>query len=69
MKHLIALIARIAKDDREKFDSLLSMCGGALKLGAVEDMKNRDKLTALTRFSTNQRTIVSFDEVRERQHF
>jgi HSP90 family molecular chaperone len=67
LKHLIALMARIAKDDKEKFDTLVSTYGGTFKLGAVEDGKNRDKLTALTRFSTNQRTSVSFDEVRDYQ--
>jgi HSP90 family molecular chaperone len=67
LKHLIALMARLAKDDINKFDSLLSVYGGSLKLGAVEDIKNRDKLTVLTRFSTNQRTSVSFDEVSDHQ--
>lgn len=39
------------------------MFGGALKLGAVEDQRNRDKLVQLTRFATNQRNSTSLDKV------
>ncbi|EKM59171.1 uncharacterized protein PHACADRAFT_249432 [Phanerochaete carnosa HHB-10118-sp] len=33
-----------------------------LKLGAIEDVKNRDKIAALVRFATNQRNETSLDQ-------
>jgi heat shock protein 90kDa beta len=62
LKHLIALIARIAEEDKEKFAEIQATYGTVLKLGAVEDTKNRDKLTGLTRFHTNFRNNTSFEE-------
>jgi HSP90 family molecular chaperone len=63
LKHLIQLFARLAVEDKEQFAALQASYGTVLKLGTVEDSKNRDKLAALTRFSTNQRNSTSLDEV------
>ena len=62
-KHILQLFARLATEDQETFDKLQVNYGTALKLGAVEDVKNRNKLVSVTRFSTNQRTSTSLDEV------
>jgi len=43
------------------------MYGSALKLGAVEDTKNREKLAALTSFTTNHRNSTTFDHYLERK--
>jgi len=63
VKRLIQLFTRIAEDDKEKFEELQVTYGSVLKLGSVEDIKNRDKLILLTRFNTNQRNNTSLDEV------
>jgi len=65
LKRLIQLIARLAEEEPEKFNELQKNYGSVLKLGAVEDKKNRDKLAALTRFSTNQRNNTSLNEYLE----
>jgi heat shock protein beta len=65
VKRLIQLITRISEEDEEKFAELQNKFGTVLKLGAVEDVKNRDKLVALTRFATNQRNSTSLDEYLE----
>lgn len=64
LKRLIQLIGRLAEEEPEKFNELQKNYGGVIKLGAVEDKKNRDKLAALTRFATNQRNNTSLNEVR-----
>jgi heat shock protein beta len=53
----------MAEEDNEKFEKLVEVYGSVFKLGAVEDLKNREKLTALTRFTTNQRNYTSLDQV------
>lgn len=63
LKRLIQLISRLAEEDPEKFAELQKNFGEVLKLGAVEDTKNANKLAHLTRFTTNQRNNTSFDEV------
>jgi len=65
VKRLIQLFTRIAEDDKEKFEELQVTYGSVLKLGSVEDIKNRDKLILLTRFNTNQRNNTSLDEYLE----
>ncbi|KAJ7129695.1 Hsp90 protein-domain-containing protein [Mycena epipterygia] len=62
MKRIIQLFTRIAEEDEEKFKKILEVYGSVFKLGAVEDIKNREKLTALTRFTTNQRNHTSLDQ-------
>jgi hypothetical protein len=64
LKRLIQLITRLAEEEPGKFNELQKNYGSVLKLGAVEDKKNSDKLSHLIRFSTNQRNSTSLNEVR-----
>jgi heat shock protein beta len=57
------MFTKISEDDPEKFEKFQETYGSVLKLGAVEDAKNREKLASLTRFTTNQRNNTSFDQV------
>ncbi|KAF5321366.1 hypothetical protein D9619_001109 [Psilocybe cf. subviscida] len=62
IKRMIQLFTKITEaDDKEKFDKMHEVYGSVLKLGAVEDAKNREKLAGLARFATNQRNETSFD--------
>lgn len=64
VKRIIQLFTKISEgDDQEKIDKMQQTYGSVLKLGAVEDVKNRDKLASLTRFTTTQRNNTSFDQV------
>lgn len=64
VKRMIQLFSKISEgDDKEKFDQMQETFGSVLKLGAVEDTKNREKLASLARFTTNQRNNTSFDQV------
>ena len=66
LKHIIGLFAKragIEDHDNEEFRKFYDTYGSILKLGAVEDGKNREKLAALVRFTTNQRDFVSLDDV------
>ncbi|KAH9918203.1 heat shock protein Hsp90 [Epithele typhae] len=65
IKRLLQLLGRIQTEGGEKWDKLQEVYGNVFKLGAVEDMKNRDKLGALVRFPTNQRNSTSLDEYLE----
>ncbi|KAJ7507789.1 heat shock protein Hsp90 [Mycena galericulata] len=65
MKRILQLFARIAEEDEEKFKKIVEVYGSVFKLGAVEDTKNREKLTALTRFTTTQRNYTSLDQYLE----
>ncbi|KAG2077431.1 HSP90-domain-containing protein [Suillus decipiens] len=65
LRRLIQLFSRIAEEDQEKYEQIMKIYGQVLKLGASEDSKNREKLAALVRFSTNQRAAVSFDSYLE----
>ncbi|KAI5893308.1 heat shock protein Hsp90 [Schizophyllum commune H4-8] len=65
LKHIIGLFAKraaIEDHDNEEFRKFYDTYGSILKLGAVEDAKNREKLAALVRFTTNQREFVSLDD-------
>lgn len=63
LRHLIQLINRLAEDEPEKFEEFQKVYGSVLKLGAVEDSKNKEKLATLSRFATNQRNTTSLNEV------
>jgi heat shock protein beta len=63
IKRLIQLFARVAVEDSETYSTLIEAYGTVLKIGAAEDTKNREKLAALTRFSTNRRKETSLDQV------
>ncbi|TRM67574.1 Hsp90 protein-domain-containing protein [Schizophyllum amplum] len=68
LKHLIGLFAKraaIEDHESEEFRKFYDVYGSVLKLGAVEDAKNREKLGALIRFTTNQREYVSLDDYAE----
>ncbi|GAA5999944.1 heat shock protein Hsp90 family protein [Rhodotorula paludigena] len=52
-KRIYDLFAQIAAKDPEKFNELYSKAGTALKVGAVEDSKNRDRIVKLLRFATS----------------
>lgn len=62
LKRLIQLISKIEEEEPERFEKIQDVYGSILKLGAVEDTKNREKLTALTRFASNQRNVTSLDQ-------
>lgn len=62
IRRLIQLFGKIAEEDPEKFNEITKTYNTALKLGAAEDNKNREKLAALTRHTTNQRNDTSFND-------
>lgn len=45
LKRLLQLFSKIQEEDQEKFEKIQGVYGSILKLGAVEDTKNREKLT------------------------
>ncbi|PSS05372.1 hypothetical protein PHLCEN_2v3861 [Hermanssonia centrifuga] len=51
--------------DGDKWAEISKVYNNVFKLGAVEDIKNRDKLGALVTFSTNQGKDVSLDDYLE----
>ncbi|KAF8312260.1 heat shock protein Hsp90, partial [Clavulina sp. PMI_390] len=59
----IALLARISEEDPEKYKKVIEVYGAALKLGAVESAKERQKIVGLTRWSTNLRNFTSLDQI------
>lgn len=63
LKRLLQLVSKLEKEEPEKFEQLQKVYSGVLKLGAVEDKKNREKLVPLCRFATNQRNSTSLNEV------
>lgn len=65
LKRLIQLIQKISEEDPEKWKKVQEVYGAAIKLGAVEDVKNREKLTGLVRFHTTERNSTSLDEYLE----
>ncbi|KAF4619633.1 hypothetical protein D9613_005093 [Agrocybe pediades] len=66
IKRMIQLFTKIMEgDDEKKADKLQEVFGSVIKLGAVEDQRNREKLASLARFTTNQRNNTSFDKYLE----
>jgi heat shock protein beta len=63
LKRIIQTFTKLAEDEPDKFADAQKVYGNMFKLGAVEDSKNKDKLTPLIRFATNQRNATSLDEV------
>lgn len=61
LRRLLQLLARLQEEDTDKFDEFFKVYGNVLKLGAVEDVKNRDKLASLVKFTTTQRNNTSLD--------
>ena len=64
LKRLIQLYSKVEKEDPKKFEKVQEIYGNIIKLGAVEDTKNRDKLAALIKIPTNQRKETTLDDVR-----
>ncbi|KAF8639823.1 hypothetical protein AX17_001079 [Amanita inopinata Kibby_2008] len=62
LKRLIQLFSKVKQEDAEKFAKVQEVYGALLKLGTVEDEKNREKLLPLIHFSTNQRNSTSLDD-------
>ncbi|KAJ8297226.1 ATP-dependent permease MDL1, mitochondrial [Rhodotorula toruloides] len=63
-KRVYDLFAQIASQDPSKYAELYEKAGVALKVGAVEDAKNRDRIVKLLRFTTSaQENSTSLDEV------
>ncbi|KAG6880046.1 hypothetical protein C0992_007363 [Termitomyces sp. T32_za158] len=65
IKRLIQLFTKIFEEDPEKFKEIEGVYGSIFKLGAVEDIKNRDKLASLTRFTTTTRNETTLDQYLE----
>jgi len=66
IKRIIQLFNKITDgDDQRKYDKMHEVYGSILKLGAIEDKKNQQKLSALTRFASNVRNDTSFDQYLE----
>lgn len=63
VKRVIGLFTKIAEEEPAKWAEVQKVYGNVLKLGAVEDTKNRDKLAPLCRFTTNVRNDTSLDQV------
>jgi len=65
LKRILQLFTKMAdleEDEPEKFEKFYEVFGPIMKLGAIEDLKNREKLTSLVRFATNQRNYTSLDQ-------
>lgn len=52
VKKILALLANLAENDKEKYQSFWDEFGAALKEGPGEDFSNRDEIAALLRFSS-----------------
>ncbi|KAF5370105.1 hypothetical protein D9758_001068 [Tetrapyrgos nigripes] len=65
IKHVIQLLSKFSEEDGEKFEQFVKTYNTVIKLGAVEDTKNREKLIGLARFNTNQRNFTTLDQYLE----
>lgn len=65
IKRLIQVFVRIAEEDADKFQEIQNTYGSIFKLGAIEDLKNHEKLGSLIRFTTTQRNNTSFNDYLE----
>ncbi|VAW94587.1 Chaperone protein HtpG [hydrothermal vent metagenome] len=53
VKKILTAIAKIAKDDTEKYASFWSEFGNVIKEGMAEDFANKDKIAKLLRFASS----------------
>ncbi len=53
VKKILAALAKIAKDDPEKYASFWSEFGNVIKEGMAEDFANKDKIAKLLRFASS----------------
>ncbi|KAF8592600.1 heat shock protein Hsp90 [Ramaria rubella] len=61
-RRLIQLLQRISEEDPAKYEEIFKIVGSAIKLGAVEAEKDKQKLAGLSRWASNQRNITSLDD-------
>ena len=61
-RRLIQLLQRLAETDPKKYDEIFNAMGSAIKLGAVEAGKDKQKLASLLRWASNQRNSTSLEE-------
>jgi molecular chaperone HtpG len=54
IRRSLDLIAKVAKDDPEKYKTFWTEFGPVIKEGIVEDFANRDRITPLLRFATTR---------------
>ena len=54
VRRSLDLIAKVAKDEPEKYATFWNEFGAVLKEGVVEDFGNRDRITPLLRFASTQ---------------
>lgn len=54
VRHVLDLLERLAKDDKEKYQTFWKEFGSVLKEGPAEDFANRDRVAKLLRFATSQ---------------
>jgi len=54
IRRSLDLIAKIAKDDPDQYETFWSQFGAVIKEGVVEDFNNRDRITALLRFASTK---------------
>ncbi|KAI5480834.1 heat shock protein Hsp90 [Pseudohyphozyma bogoriensis] len=68
VKRTLDLFASLASKSPEKYNELWTKAGVALKLGAVEDTKNRARIVKLLRFETSaSANLTSLDDVVSRR--
>ncbi|KAF9259497.1 HSP90-domain-containing protein [Marasmius fiardii PR-910] len=66
LKRVMGMFTKLTEEeDKEKFEAFHQVYKTVIKLGAVEDTKNREKLSSLTRFYTNVRNMTSLDQYLE----
>lgn len=53
IKKILDTFSQLADKEPEQYNKLIEKAGTALKVGVVEDIKNRDKLTKLLRFHSS----------------
>ncbi|GAA6008096.1 hypothetical protein JCM10207_007028 [Rhodosporidiobolus poonsookiae] len=63
VKRIYDTFGSIASKDPEKYAELYERTGIALKVGAIEDTKNRDRIVKLLRFETSVSNSTSLDEI------
>ena len=52
IRRSLDMIAKIAKDDPDQYETFWNQYGAVIKEGVVEDMSNRDRITPLLRFAS-----------------
>jgi len=67
VRKAVAMFQMLAQEDKEKYDKFWENYGVNLKLGVIEDVQNRSRLSKLLRFKSSKSTgFVSLDDYVER---